>query len=113
MPGKLKLNIEELEVESFPVQQSVTERGTVHGFITDAPQVCISEDGGFTCDASCNHGSCDGTCNLTCDNTCGYSCGFTCGHTCGATCGPTCDFTCNYTCNNCDLTTWGDTKITE
>ncbi|HSU16287.1 hypothetical protein [Longimicrobium sp.] len=101
MRSKLKLDVEQLQVESFSVQEARVERGTVHGLMSDAPQVCISED------PSCNaQPSCDGTC-ASCNGSCGYSCDYTCGYTCEYSCGWTCGSTCELSCR-CGNTLTGD-----
>jgi hypothetical protein len=95
MAGKLKLEVEHLQVESFDVQAQPVGRGTVHAHFSDAPGVCITED------PSCNAiPSCNGTCNMSCGDTCGYTCGG--GGSCGMTCGDTC-----FTCYTCELSCGG------
>jgi hypothetical protein len=64
---KLRLEMEELRVESFQTVQAPREKGTVIGhYLT--PQ--CSGDGGYTCDYSCGGqlGSCAATCE-TCSPT--------------------------------------------
>ena len=74
---KLKLEMDDLRVDSFEVREGTEERGTVEGrYVT------------FTCDASCG-GTCD-SCMDTCLNTCPDSCWNTC-----ATCN-TCEFHCTH-----------------
>jgi hypothetical protein len=66
---KLKLELEELSVESFDTAQETEERGTVHGnYVT---QFCSGANG-FTCFESCG-GSCADTCGASCD-TCDSGC---------------------------------------
>lgn len=92
MRGKLRLKLEDLDVESFTVPVVPERRGTVHAFISEYPAVCHTEDGGDTCNGSCHFGSCD----YTCDYSCGWSCGYTCDD-------PTCNYaTCYQTCNHWD-----------
>jgi hypothetical protein len=75
---KLKLDLEELEVESFPTERGEEEPGTVHGY--------WETDGGATCWYTCQGATCEGgnTCWDSCDAGCGtyyctpYSCGLTC-----------------------------------
>lgn len=74
---KLALDLSELEVESFPLQVTEEERGTVQGHYPTA-----------TCDQSCG-GTCV-SCVATCYNTCPNTCGDTC-----ATC-HTCEFHCTH-----------------
>jgi hypothetical protein len=87
---KMKLNLDELAVESFDTQPLVREKGTVFGEQCTCPTQC-------TC-PGCP--TCDATCDFTCDD---YSCGgeATCaGHTCDGTChgDDTCGFSCWDTC---------------
>lgn len=67
---KLKLELEELRVESFETAEAAAERGTVRGHaITD---LCSRADG-FTCFESCG-GTCVETCaDASCD-TCDSGC---------------------------------------
>jgi hypothetical protein len=52
---KLKLQLEDLSVESFATAQEKDERGTVDGY--NSCQTCQDID----CTAGCTGGSCDGT----------------------------------------------------
>lgn len=64
---KLKLEMEELRVESFQTEQSAGEEGTVIGhYLTPH----CSGDNGYTCDYSCGgqYASCIATCG-----TCGVT----------------------------------------
>lgn len=67
---KLKLELEELRVESFETAEGAVERGTVRGHyrLTD---LCSRADG-FTCFESCG-GTCVETCGASCD-TCDSGC---------------------------------------
>ena len=65
---KLKLELDELSVESFDTAKQKEERGTVHG--RDLTECCSGADG-FTCYLSCG-GTCD-TCAASCD-TCDSGC---------------------------------------
>jgi len=66
---KLKLELDELSVESFETAEQTEERGTVHGhYIT---QFCSRADG-YTCFESCG-GTCVETCDASCD-TCDSGC---------------------------------------
>ncbi|HEX8695613.1 MAG TPA: pinensin family lanthipeptide [Longimicrobium sp.] len=97
---KMKLNLEELQVESFETVAGEPERGTVRGYITGTLGCNCTED---TC-ASCE-GTCD-TCFNTCPDTCANTCPATCRNTCPATCN-TCDgqASCVDTCwESCDFT---------
>ena len=88
--NKLKLNLDQLTVESFNTDASeVARRGTVRAH----SELCIPTYGPITCGDSCD----------TCDNTCYDSCGASCGgcsggYACGGTCGSSCV---NPTCNTC------------
>ncbi len=94
---KLKLNLEDLTVESFEIKNDPEEFGTVKGFgksfgVSGCLPECPSD---WTCDATCPD-----TCEYTCDDpTCG---GYTCYQTCdggGYTCPPR--FTCDAQQTNC------------
>jgi hypothetical protein len=108
--NKLKLDLEELSVESFDTTPAPRrEGGTVFGQQCTCYTQCTCP-GCPTCDASCNGtcggtcaGSCDASCNGTCGGTCAASCDGTCGgserwETCGATCG---EYSCFYNPNTC------------
>lgn len=92
--SKLRLQPDDLAVETFHVTEAARERGTVFGEQCTCPTAC-------TC-PGCP--TCDGTCPVTCDD---YTCNgeATCaGHTCDGTCrgDDTCGFsqwdTCPRTC---------------
>ncbi len=88
---KMKLRLEDLEVESFETapEGDPTPQGTVFAYISPGP--------GNTCDAGCTNSTCGGTtCQATCVSTCNQTCPPTC-HTCAGTCGPTCQ-TCGGAC---------------
>jgi hypothetical protein len=74
---KLKLSLEDLQVDSFNVTPDASARGTVpgHNWTEYADESCFE---------SCN-GSCNQTCPLSCYGGCGS--GASCGGTCGASCG--------------------------
>jgi hypothetical protein len=89
MRSKLKLDLDQLSVDSFDTTETEKQKGTVFG------EQC-------TCWTQCGQNTCPGcpTCDASC-NTCGASCYGTCGASCGATCGYTCDGWCtvnDYTC---------------
>jgi hypothetical protein len=86
---KLKLDMEELSVESFDTTPDARrEVGTVFGQQCTCYTQCTCP-GCPTCDASCN-----GTCGGTCAGTCDASCNGTCGGTTDITCmGPCTDYT--------------------
>jgi hypothetical protein len=93
MRGKLKLNLDQLSVDSFDTTATEKPKGTVFGEQCTCYTQCTCP-GCPTCDASCN-GTCGATCAASCYGTCG-------GASCGATCGYTCDGWCTIndaTCN--------------
>jgi hypothetical protein len=86
MRTKLKLNLEELTVDSFDTADRAAENGTVFAEQCTCWTNCTCP-GCPTCDASCN-GTCAGqyTCDASCNGTC--NCGtqdWTCGPRCGQT----------------------------
>lgn len=90
MPSKLKLNLDQLTVESFNTTRGGPKEGTVYG------EQC-------TCYTNCTCPGCP-SCDATCENTCNYTCddatcvGCTDGYSCFDTdCG--CVETCQQT--NC------------
>jgi hypothetical protein len=101
--NKLKLDLEDLSVESFATTpEPRAEGGTVFGQQCTCYTQCTCP-GCPTCDASCN-----GTCGGTCDASCNGTCGGTCGATCYASCYGTCDPTWDASCDTCDCTNeWG------
>jgi hypothetical protein len=94
---KLKLDLEDLSVESFATTPDPRrDGGTVFGQQCTCYTQCTCP-GCPTCDASCN-GTCGGTCEASCNGTCAGTCGASCNGTCG------CEFTypgCNYTVVGC------------
>jgi hypothetical protein len=86
--GKLRLNLDQLSVDSFDTASPVKEKGTVFGEQEcTCPTIC-SCPGCPTCDYTCD----DLTCPATCFGSCGGSCYYTeCGgntidaHTCNPT----------------------------
>ena len=92
MRSKLKLNLDELTVDSFNTETSERPKGTVFGEQCTCYTQCTCP-GCPTCDASCN-GTCNGTCG---ENTCQASCYGTCDYSCGDSCnycGTVNDYTC-------------------
>ena len=69
---KLKLKLEDLQIDSFSTTQVKKEKGTVYGEQCTCPTACTCP-GCPTCDASCN-GTCGGTCEASCNGTCGDTC---------------------------------------
>ncbi|HEX8318933.1 hypothetical protein [Longimicrobium sp.] len=86
---KLRLQLEDLRIDSFSTTPVEKEKGTVFGEQCTCNTAC-SCPGCPTCDASCN-GTCAATCDASCNGTCDYSCN-TCGGSCGA--GDSCYQTC-------------------
>ena len=83
---KLRLTLEDLQIDSFSTTLVKKEKGTVYGEQCTCPTACTCP-GCPTCDASCN-GTCGGTCDASCNGTCDcgtwdYSCD---GNTCVAGC---------------------------
>ncbi len=101
--NKLRLDLEDLSVESFATTpEAGTEGGTVFGQQCTCYTNCTCP-GCPTCDASCN-GTCGGTCGGTCDASCNGTCaGATCDASCNGTCDYSCYGTCDYTCE-CNYT---------
>jgi hypothetical protein len=97
---KLKLQLEDLRIDSFQTTPAEKPKGTVFGEQCTCYTNCTCP-GCPTCDASCN-GTCDASCNGTCDASCNGTCDATCldcGTFFGATCGNSCDYSCDYTCD--------------
>lgn len=95
--NKLKLRLDDLQVDTFHITAVQREKGTVFGEQCTCYTQCTCP-GCPTCDASCN-GTCDASCNGTCDTNCGCNSGVdTCEVTCNSTCGPSCakPWMCNY-----------------
>lgn len=90
---KLRLDLDELEVESFDTRGGAREKGTVVGEQCSCGGTCYPQ---ATCPQTCAYTCDDPTCAYTCDDaTCPASCNGTCaGHTCWETCGGTCYDTC-------------------
>ena len=86
--NKLKLQLEDLVIDSFSTTPVRRAKGTVYGEQCTCPTACTCP-GCPTCDASCG-----GTCGGTCDASCYGSCGDTCD------CGTAYDVSCNgYSCD--------------
>jgi hypothetical protein len=90
---KLKLRLDDLQVDTFQTTSSQKQKGTVFGEQCTCYTQCTCP-GCPSCYASCN-GTCDATCNGTCDASCNG--------TCDASCNGTCGDTCNYTCESCQF----------
>ena len=85
--NKLKLTLEDLQIESFSTTPVKREKGTVYGEQCTCVTACTCP-GCPTCDASCN-GTCGATCNASCYGTCGDTCNCTYDYTCES-CVPGC-----------------------
>jgi hypothetical protein len=99
---KLKLRLDDLQVDTFQTTTVRKEKGTVFGEQCTCHTQCTCP-GCPTCYASCN-GTCDASCNGTCATTCGCNeatNGDTCYDTCAVSC-VSCDFSCDdmYSCVN-------------
>jgi hypothetical protein len=90
--NKLKLHLDDLQVDTFQTTPVRKTKGTVFG------EQC-------TCHTQCTCPGCP-TCYASCDGTCAATCYGSCGGTCDATCdgcgtwdvscgGNTCDYTCS------------------
>jgi hypothetical protein len=86
---KLKLTVDQLQVDSFHAVDAEPERGTVAGY--SEPWECVSPYG--SCERYCTQETCN-TCQASCYGTCGGTCPNT-GDTCSGTCGCTGDTQCN------------------
>jgi hypothetical protein len=98
---KLKLDLDQLHVESFDTRAQERTRGTVAGHVPLSYDTnCYNCDPSldYTCD-SCDV-SCAGSCVDTCADTCANTCPATCQYSCNGTCA-SCVDTCAYTCDTC------------
>ena len=75
---KLKLDLNDLKVESFVTSKEKKTQGTILGFNTAS-----SPDPQCTCGEVCYT---DPKIDPSCVNTCAATCPYTCDNTCGATC---------------------------
>lgn len=79
---KLRLQMDDLRVESFETTAAARAKGTVFGEQCTCYTECTCP-GCPTCDATCGE-----TCGNTCDASCAYTCAYTCDDvSCGGTCG--------------------------
>lgn len=94
---KLKLELDDLQVESFQTARAEPRRGTVRGNIP--PTWNCTDYVDCTWDFGCETEvvSCNGSCNGSCADTCWGSCNGTCGGSCGGTCEASCA-SCDYSC---------------
>lgn len=82
MRTKLKLNLDDLGVDTFDTTATAKGKGTVFGEQCTCYTYCGQNTcpGCPTCGGSCNgtcDASCNGTCNCPTNDTCGYSCYYT------------------------------------
>ena len=99
---KLKLQLDDLLVDTFYTSGGQKEKGTVFGEQCTCYTQCTCP-GCPTCNASCN-GTCNASCNGSCDASCGGTCDYSCGCTydgCGTGGGGFSE--CDYTCRNGEL----------
>ena len=89
---KLKLHLDDLQIDSFQTTAAEKPKGTVFGEQCTCYTQCTCP-GCPTCDASCN-----GTCAASCYGSCAVSCDFSCGGTCDALC-ETFGYSCGGTCD--------------
>ncbi|HST60738.1 MAG TPA: hypothetical protein VLK84_18705 [Longimicrobium sp.] len=98
---KLKLSLDDLQVESFHATRGAEVRGTVpaHDWTEYADESCFG-----TCDGGCTGpvGSCGGGCGTagSCYGTCINSCNGTCNCSAGCTAATACDCQTWETCPN-------------
>jgi hypothetical protein len=79
--NKLKLNLEDLGVESFDTRADVKGKGTVVGEQCSCAGTCYpAPTCANTCAYTCDDATCPAcpTCAVSCNGTCGYSCIETC-----------------------------------
>jgi hypothetical protein len=96
MKAKLKLNLEQLSVDSFNTTAAEKPKGTVFGEQCTCYTQCTCP-GCPTCDHTCAHTCDDATCPAC--PTCAASCNGSCA---GASCENTCHDTCAFTCAACN-----------
>lgn len=80
MKTKIKLDLDDLSVDSFDTTRPAAERGTVFGEQCSCGGTC---PGQATCDQTCPQTCDDFTCVESCDGTCaGWTCITRCLDTC-------------------------------
>jgi hypothetical protein len=96
---KLKLRLDDLQVDTFQTTTVRKGKGTVFGEQCTCQTQCTCP-GCPTCYASCN-GTCDASCNGSCECPVDATYGDTCYDSCAVSCA-TCQFSCDdmYTCVN-------------
>lgn len=101
---KMKLDLDQLSVETFATTSGEDDEGTVVGNQVRPPRTlrtCWDTCGTCICQLT-GRRTCD-TCYRTCDQTCGPTCELTCQFTCPRTCMETCELSCR-TCDTCFVT---------
>ncbi|HEU0012332.1 MAG TPA: hypothetical protein VFQ45_01540 [Longimicrobium sp.] len=104
MRSKLRLDLDQLHVESFDTHPGEAQRrGTVHGHQQYCYYCCCYPCccGGGTAHTACGQYTCAASCNGTCDASCNGTCDASCNGTCVASCNGTCNGSCGYTCVGC------------
>jgi hypothetical protein len=84
---KLKLQLDDLQVDTFQTTAPERPKGTVFGEQCTCYTQCTCPG----CPTCANYGTCDASCNGTCDASCNGTCEATC-----ASCNYTCEYTCDY-----------------
>ena len=79
---KLRLQLEDLQVDTFQTTAPEKPKGTVFGEQCTCYTQCTCPG----CPTCAGYGTCDASCNGTCYASCNGTCG-------GASCGGTCDYT--------------------
>lgn len=74
--NKLRLQLDDLRIDSFETTPAEKPRGTVVGEQCTCYTHCTCP-GGPTCDGTC-YDSCGGTCEQSCRGTCFATCDFNC-----------------------------------
>ena len=105
---KLRLELEELQVETFHATPAGAPWGgtvAAHAGVfvgkqsvdipCSAAESCFPSDCGDSCDTCAK--SCYGSCDASCGDTCPVSCRGSCGDTCDS-CFQSCEYTCGDTC---------------
>ncbi|HWK89445.1 MAG TPA: hypothetical protein VNP72_05595 [Longimicrobium sp.] len=107
MQSKLRLDLDQLQVESFDTHPGEAQkRGTVHGHQQYCYYCCCYPCccGGGTAMTGCGQNTCQASCNGTCYASCNGTCDASCNGTCGATCDySACYGSCDYTCDGCTM----------
>ena len=98
MQRKLKLQLDDLRIDSFVTNPGEKQKGTVFGEQCTCYTNCTCP-GCPTCYATCQH--CGGTHDVSCNGTCAGTCEASCNGTCAGTCDASCNGTCDYSCDTC------------